>query len=154
MVPADPPVYPVGRLDADSEGLLILTNDGDLTHLVTHPSFGLTKTYTVLTTGRLTKSDVRKLEQGVKLDDGPARAKAARLIDVGSEGSLIEVVMGEGRNREVRRMVAVLGQEVSRLVRTAIGPIRDQKLKEGEWRELSADEVWGLCSASRQPESP
>ena len=148
LVPSEPPVYPVGRLDSDSEGLLILTNDGDLTHLVTHPRFGMTKTYTVLTTGALTTGDIRSLEAGVELEDGPARARSARLIDVGSEGTLLEVVMEEGRKREVRRMVAALGQEVKRLVRTAIGPIRDQKLKAGEWRHLSAEEIWKLCAVA------
>jgi len=147
LVPAAPPVYPVGRLDADSEGLLILTNDGDLTHIVTHPRFGLKKTYTVLTTGTLGKSDMRKLEAGVTLEDGPARAESAKIVDSGDEGTLIEVVMGEGRKREVRRMVAELGQDVRRLVRTAIGPIRDQKLKAGEWRSLTPEEVWKLCGS-------
>ena len=148
LVPADPAVYPVGRLDADSEGLLILTNDGDLTHLITHPSFGITKTYKALTTGSLTPSEMRRLEAGVELDDGPARAVAARVIDVGREGSLIEVVMAEGRNREVRRMVEALGERVTRLVRTAVGPIRDSKLKAGQWRHLAPDEVWALCRAA------
>lgn len=148
LVPAEPPVYPVGRLDADSEGLLILTNDGDLTHLVTHPRFGVTKTYTALTTGKLSPAQVKNLEQGVELDDGPAKALSAKLIDVGDRGSLIEVVMGEGRNREVRRMVTAIGAEVTRLVRTAIGPIRDQRLKPGEWRPLSSREVWDLCRSA------
>lgn len=150
MVPPEPAVYPVGRLDADSEGLLILTNDGDLTHTVTHPRFGLTKTYTVLTSGKLTAGDMRRLESGVLLEDGPARAVSARVIDTGQSGTLIEVVMGEGRNREVRRMVAALGADVKSLIRTAIGPIRDQKLKAGEWRKLSSEEVWKLCAARRE----
>ncbi len=152
MVPSEPAVYPVGRLDADSEGLLILTNDGDLTHVVTHPRFGLTKTYTVLTTGTLTTRDMRKLEEGVALEDGPARALSAKVIAVGDQGTLIEMVMGEGRKREVRRMVGELGQDVKRLVRTAIGPIRDQKLKEGEWRNLTPDEVWRLCGSHTPPQ--
>ncbi len=160
LVPVEPPVYPVGRLDADSEGLLILTNDGDLTHHLTHPSFGVTKTYTVLTTGRLTTADAKRLESGVELADGPARASAARIVDVGKEGTLLEVIMNEGRNREVRRMVAELGEEVVRLVRTAIGELKDRDLKAGSWRRLSPAEVRRLYAtgivdkAARQSDEP
>ncbi len=141
LVPDTPPVYPVGRLDADSEGLLILTNDGDLTHHLTHPRFGVTKTYVALVSGRLEPQDVRQLEAGVMLDDGPAVARAARIVDVGAAGTLLEVTMVEGRNREVRRMVAALGHEVTRLVRTAIGDLRDRELQPGSWRRLAPPEV-------------
>ncbi len=141
LVPSEPKVYPGGRLDADSEGLLILTNDGDLTLHLTHPRFGVTKTYTVLTTGRLKASHARRLEAGVDLDDGLARATSARVVDVGKDGTLLEVVMNEGRNREVRRMVAELGEVVLRLVRTAIGELRDRDLKPKSWRELTNAEV-------------
>lgn len=141
LVPATPPVYPVGRLDADSEGLLILTNDGDLTHHLTHPRFGVTKTYVALVSGRLKPRQAKQLEAGVLLDDGPAAATAARIIDVGAEGTLLEVVMTEGRNREVRRMVATLGHEVVRLVRTAIGDLQDRGLQPGSWRPLTLPEV-------------
>ena len=160
LVPAEPQVYPVGRLDADSEGLLILTNDGDLTHHLTHPRFGVNKTYTVLTSGRLTAADAKRLESGVELDDGPAAASVARIVDVGQEGTLLEVVMNEGRNREVRRMVDELGQGVIRLIRTAIGELRDRDLKSGSWRRLSPVEVRRLFAtgaggagndASREP---
>ncbi len=141
LVPATPPVYPVGRLDADSEGLLILTNDGDLTHHLTHPRFGVTKTYMALVSGRLKPAQARRLEAGVLLDDGLAAASAARIIDVGAAGTLLEVVMTEGRNREVRRMVAALGHEVTRLVRTAIGDLVDRDLQPGSWRPLGLPEV-------------
>lgn len=151
LVPAQPQVYPVGRLDADSEGLIILTNDGDLTHHLTHPSFGVTKTYTVLTTGRLASHDAKRLESGVELDDGPAAARTARVVDVGKEGTLLEVVMSEGRNREVRRMVAELGEDVVRLVRTAIGELRDRDLKPGSWRPLSPAEVRRLFATGHRP---
>jgi len=152
MVPEDPPVYPVGRLDADSEGLLILTNDGDLTHRLTHPSFEVTKTYLVRTRGRLTKRDVKRLESGVDLDDGPAAALRARLIDGVAGGSLVEVVMGEGRKREVRRMITVLGADVDRLVRTAIGGLTDKSLEPGTWRRLSPAEVRKLYATSGRGE--
>ena len=147
IVPAEPAVHPVGRLDADSEGLLVLTNDGDLTHHLTHPRFGVTKTYTVLTTGRLTAADARRLESGVELDDGPAAARSARIVDTSSQGTLLEVVMAEGRNREIRRMVATLGEEVLRLVRTAIADLGDRDLAPGTWRSLEASEVRRLFAA-------
>lgn len=148
LVPSQPPVYPVGRLDADSEGLLILTNDGDLTHRLTHPSFRVTKTYTVLTSGSLSARQVRRLERGVELDDGVAAAESARIIDSGKRGTLLEVVMTEGRNREVRRMVAALGEEVQRLVRTAIAELTDSSLQAGEWRHLEPSEVRRLYVAA------
>jgi 23S rRNA pseudouridine2605 synthase len=147
LVPAEPAVYPVGRLDADSEGLLILTNDGDLTHHLTHPRFGVTKTYAVLTTGRLSAADARRLEEGVVLEDGPAAALSARIIDTSQQGTLLEMVMTEGRNREIRRMVAVLGEEVVRLARTAIGDLRDRDLAPGSWRPLDLSEVRRLFAA-------
>jgi 23S rRNA pseudouridine2605 synthase len=141
LVPAMPRVYPVGRLDADSEGLLILTNDGDLTHHLTHPRFGVTKTYMALVSGRLKSRQARLLEAGVMLDDGPAAAVTARIVDVGAEGTMLEIVMVEGRNREVRRMVQTLGHDVSRLVRTAIGDLKDRDLQPGSWRHLGLPEV-------------
>ena len=154
LVPNEPRVHPVGRLDVDSEGLLLLTNDGELTHRVTHPRFGVTKTYSVLVEGRMTPREVRRLVDGVDLEDGPARARSARLVDVTSGRSLVEVVMGEGRNREVRRMMAALGHPVRSLVRTAIGPIRDRRLAPGTWRVLDPTEVAALYAASVGAEAP
>lgn len=148
LVPATPRVYPVGRLDADSEGLLLLTNDGELTQRVTHPRFGVTKTYSVLVEGRMTPGEVRRLVEGIDLEDGPARAGAARLVDATPQRSLVEVVMEEGRNREIRRMMATLGRPVRSLVRTAIGPIRDRRLAPGTWRVLRPAEVAALYAAS------
>jgi 23S rRNA pseudouridine2605 synthase len=147
IVPPEPPVYPVGRLDADSEGLLVVTNDGDLTHHLTHPRHEVTKTYTVFTTGRLSAADARRLETGVELDDGPAAARSARIIDVGPRGTLLEVVMAEGRNREVRRMIGALGEEVISLVRTAIADLADRNLAPGTWRHLTPAEVRRLFAA-------
>jgi len=152
LVPSSPRVYPVGRLDADSEGLLILTNDGDLTHHLTHPRFGVTKTYMALVSGRFTPRQARQLETGVMLDDGVATAAAARVIDVGVEGSLLELVMTEGRNREVRRMVAAVGHEVVRLVRTAVGDLKDRDLQSGSWRHLSLPEVRRLYAIGSDSE--
>ena len=148
LVPNEPPVYPVGRLDADSEGLLILTNDGDLTHRLTHPSFGVTKTYTVLVDGSLGTRHVDRLTSGVVLDDGPARAMAGRLLDRYGGKTLVELTMTEGRNREVRRMVATLGFDVERLVRTAIADLQDRALTPSESRPLSTPEVRALYASS------
>ena len=148
LVPASPRVYPVGRLDADSEGLMLLTNDGDLAELVMHPRFGVTKTYTVLVNGG-PGAWVEQLKTGVELDDGPAAALSARVVDSHGDRTLVELVIGEGRNREIRRMCDALGRQVVRLVRTAVGPITDRDLKAGEWRALDTGEVARLYQAGR-----
>lgn len=142
LVPSENRLYPVGRLDADSEGLILVSNDGELTNRVTHPRFGITKTYVALVSGTPAQKDIRRLADGIELDDGPARAQSARLLDRSADDrSLIELVMVEGRNREVRRMLGALGHEVERLVRTAIGPIADPDLKPGQSRRLTAAEI-------------
>lgn len=148
LVPADTRVYPVGRLDADSEGLIILTNDGDLTAAVTHPSHGVTKTYLARVKGTPGPRVLGALTSGVELDDGLARAVSARLVDRSGSESLVELVMREGRKREVRRMLAALGHDVVRLARVAIGPLQDRGLKPGEWRPLTIDEVRALYRAA------
>ncbi|MDP8959150.1 MAG: rRNA pseudouridine synthase [Actinomycetota bacterium] len=148
LVPQDARLYPVGRLDSDSEGLILLTNDGTLTDLITHPRYGIAKTYAVLVEGAPSRQQVRRLTQGVLLDDGPARARSARLLDRSGRQALVEVVMGEGRKREVRRMFEALGLPVVRLARTAIGPIRDPSLGAGAWRRLSLEEVRSLYQAA------
>ena len=140
-------LYPVGRLDADSEGLILVSNDGELTHRVTHPSFGITKTYVVLLSPVPTKGTLRRLEEGVELDDGMARALAAQMLDRSRDEALVEMVMVEGRNREIRRMCAEMGHEVKRLVRTAIGPVKDPHLKPGQSRLLSAAEIRALLES-------
>lgn len=150
LVPDDTRVYPVGRLDADSEGLLLLTNDGALTERVTHPRYGITKTYLVEVDGSVGTRALARLTAGVDLDDGPARAVGARVVDDGRSRSLVEVTMTEGRKREVRRMFDVIGHPVRRLVREAIGPIRDRQLKPGEWRDLSVAEVRSLYAAATE----
>jgi 23S rRNA pseudouridine2605 synthase len=144
-------VYPVGRLDADSEGLMLLTNDGDLAHRVTHPSFGVTKTYAVLVAGAVERASLRRLVAGVELDDGPAAARSARVIDRRPDRSLLEIVMSEGRKRQVRRMCAAIGHPVVHLTRTAIGPLRDPHLKPGDVRPLTVSEVRALYAAAGEP---
>jgi len=157
LVAAPSRVWPVGRLDADSEGLIILTNDGTLTHRLTHPRFDVEKTYTVLVLADVAPEDVARLTAGVELDDGLAVARSARLVDQRPGKTLVEVVMMEGRNREVRRMFATLGYDVERLVRTAIGGLRDQQLRPGTARLLTIEEVRGLyevAGAAWQDDDP
>ncbi len=148
IVASDERIYPVGRLDADSEGLLILTNDGDLAHRLMHPSFGVDKTYTVLVASEPSARQLRQLREGVELEDGPAQAHSIRILDRGQGRALLEIVMGEGRKREVRRLCDAVGLPVERLIRTAIGPLRDRELKPGEHRPLTLDEVRSLYSAA------
>jgi 23S rRNA pseudouridine2605 synthase len=148
LVPGGTRVYPVGRLDADSEGLLLVTNDGDLTAVVTHPSHGVTKTYLARVGGDVGKGVTRALTDGVELDDGPAAAVSARVVDRHGGETLVEVVMSEGRNREVRRMFDAVGHPVVGLARTAIGPLRDASLRPGEWRRLTVEEVRSLYRAA------
>ena len=144
MVPGDPRVFPVGRLDADSEGLLLLTNDGELTHRLTHPSFGVDKEYLAHVEGRPSRGALRRLREGVELDDGLAQAVSVSLPDP----SVLRIVVAEGRNRLVRRMCEAVGHPVQRLVRTRIGPLTDRSLPPGQWRELRPEEVRALEQAS------
>ena len=148
LVPEEPRVFPVGRLDYETEGLLIVTNDGDLTHRLTHPSFGVDKEYLVHVEGTPSRGALKRLREGVELDDGvTAPAKVSHLQD-----GLLRIVIHEGRNRQVRRMCSAVGHEVVRLVRTRIGPITDPGLTAGTWRELEPDEVRSLYVASSPQE--
>jgi 23S rRNA pseudouridine2605 synthase len=144
LVPDEPRVFPVGRLDMDSEGLLVLTNDGELTHRLTHPSFGVAKEYLVQVEGEPDPGEVRRLRQGVDLEDG--RSAPAR-VSVVAPG-LLRVVIHEGRNRQVRRMCDAVGHPVVRLIRTRIGPISDPSLAPGAYRALGLDEVRALAAAA------
>ena len=147
LVDSEARLYPVGRLDADSEGLILVSNDGELTNRVTHPRFGITKKYVALVDGSPTEESMQRLMQGVALDDGPAIAQRARVLEREDARSLVELVMVEGRNREVRRMMTAIGHDVIQLVRTAIGPITDQHLKPGESRRLTGSEVAQLLGS-------
>jgi 23S rRNA pseudouridine2605 synthase len=146
-------VYHVGRLDADSEGLLLLTNDGDLANRLTHPSFGVAKTYLAQVDGRVGPAVRRRVLAGVDLDDGPVRADAFRVVDALAHTTLVEIVLHEGRKHIVRRLLAEVGHPVSRLVRTAVGPVKLGDLRAGRWRHLSRAEVAALFAAAepRQP---
>lgn len=137
-------LFHVGRLDADSEGLLLVTNDGELAHRLTHPSYEVPKTYLAEVSAPLRHELGRLLRAGVVLEDGPVRVDAFRVVEVVGGAALVEVVLHEGRNRLVRRMLAELGHPVRRLVRTAIGPVRLANLRPGTARRLTADELAGL----------
>jgi 23S rRNA pseudouridine2605 synthase len=144
FVPRDPKVFPVGRLDADSEGLIILTNDGALAYLLTHPSFEVEKEYLVKVEGVPSPGALAKLRQGVALEDG--RSPSARVGVLGP--GLLRIVVHEGRKRVVRRMCEAVGYPVQRLIRTRIGPLRDPSLRPGEFRELEIKEVRALSEAA------
>ena len=137
LVPAHPRVFPVGRLDADTEGLILLTNDGDLTHYLTHPSFGVEKEYLVQVDVKPSRNAIRELRQGVELDDGITAPAKVSLVDE----KLIKIVIHEGRNRQVRRMCESVGHPVKRLIRSRIGPIVDTSLRPGSFRELTNQEL-------------
>ena len=151
LVPDTPRVFPVGRLDADSEGLLLLTNDGELTQRLTHPSFGVDKEYLVWVSGTPSRGAQRRLRLGVQLDDGVTAP--ARVATVAPD--LLRITIHEGRNRQIRRMCDAVGHPVRRLVRVRIGTLSDAKLEPGRWRALGLDEVRTLSEATGAgPEPP
>jgi 23S rRNA pseudouridine2605 synthase len=141
-------VFHVGRLDADSEGLLLLTNDGALAHRLTHPSYGVAKTYLAEISGPVRRGLGKQLMAGVELDDGPAYADAFRVVDSVPGKALVELVLHEGRKHIVRRLLAECGYPVSRLIRTAIGPIKLGDLKAGRTRRLNRGEIAALFRAA------
>jgi 23S rRNA pseudouridine2605 synthase len=145
LVASERRLYPVGRLDADSTGLILLTNDGELANLLMHPRYGVQKTYRArVTPSPISESSLRRLREGVELEDGPtAPAKVRRLAP-----ARFEITIGEGRNRQVRRMVEAVGHRVASLERVAFGPLRLQGLAPGEHRRLSAAEVERLRQAA------
>ena len=147
LVPAEPRVFPVGRLDWDTEGLLLLTNDGDLAHGLTHPSRGVPKTYLAEVSGIPSRGALRQLREGVELDDGRTAPAKARLAQTTPEGSALEIVIHEGRNRQVRRMCEAIGHPVRRLVRTRFGPLHGNRLAPGQWRALTQAEIRALYAA-------
>ena len=143
-----PGLVPVGRLDADSRGLLVLTTDGDLAHAVSHPRHGVTKRYVATLDRPIADEQLEQLTLGVDLEDGPARAIAAQHS---ATDSVVEVVMAEGRKREVRRLFAAIGYDVRDLVRVAIGPLELGTLPEGAARALRPAELSSLRAAARMP---
>jgi 23S rRNA pseudouridine2605 synthase len=141
LVPDEPRVFPVGRLDADSEGLLLLTNDGELANRIAHPSGGVEKEYLAeVSGGALSPGELRALRTGVDLDDG---ATSPATVSQPSPG-VVRIAIHEGRNRQVRRMCDAVGHPVTRLVRVRIGALRDTRLAPGAWRQLTTDELLDL----------
>lgn len=148
LVPTEPRVFPVGRLDFDTEGLLLLTNDGELAHRLTHPSFGVEKEYVAELQGSPSRAALRRLREGIELDDGVTAPARAALL----EPSVLRLTIHEGRNRQVRRMCDAIGHPVVRLIRTRIGPLADRSLAPGAWRELAGGELRSLQRAVAGPE--
>lgn len=146
----DDRLYNVGRLDTDTSGLLVLTNDGDLAHKLAHPSFGVQKTYVAKVRGRVLPATIQQLRDGIELSDGPIHADRAKLLPGGSSRShsLVELTLHSGRNRIVRRMLAEVGHPVEELVRRQFGPLHLGTLRPGDMRELSAAERGALLSAA------
>jgi 23S rRNA pseudouridine2605 synthase len=140
-------IFHVGRLDADSEGLLLLTNDGALAHKLMHPSYGVSKTYLAEVEGPLPRAVGRALQSGVELEDGLAKVDSFRLVDTLGKVAQIEVVLHEGRKHIVRRMMDAVGHPVLRLIRTAVGPIRLGDMRPGGFRHLSNAEIGSLFKA-------
>ena len=140
-------LFHVGRLDSDSEGLLLLTNDGELAHRLMHPSYGVPKTYLCEVPGPVSKEVRRRLLAGIDLDDGPVKYDAFRVVESLPPRALVEVVIHEGRNRIVRRSLEAVGHPVRRLIRTRIGPIRLGDLRPGRTRRLGMGEIGALYRA-------
>jgi 23S rRNA pseudouridine2605 synthase len=137
-------LFHVGRLDIDSEGLLILTNDGDLAHKLAHPSYQVPKTYIAEVNGLVTPHTLRRLRRGITLEDGPVRPTSVKIVSTVGEKTLLKITLLEGRNRVVRRTMEAVGHPVRRLSRIRIGPVRLGSLKVGEFRELTREELGGL----------
>jgi 23S rRNA pseudouridine2605 synthase len=140
-------LFHIGRLDYDTEGLMLLTNDGELAHRLAHPSFEVAKTYLADVGGPVPKDLGRRLATGIELDDGVAAADRFRIVDRNGNRALVEVTLHEGRKHIVRRMLAAAGHPVSRLVRTDVGPIKLGTLKPGSTRELTTREIGELFAA-------
>lgn len=147
LVPVAERVYPVGRLDSDSEGLVLLTNDGELALRLTHPRYGVGKVYDAVVAGQVGEAELRRICGGVELEDGPARAAKASVLGQQGAATHLRLVMAEGRKHEVRRLLHAVGHEVVSLQRVAIGPLRLGALRPGEWRALTPEEVAALRSS-------
>jgi 23S rRNA pseudouridine2605 synthase len=141
-------LFHVGRLDTDTDGLILLTNDGDFAQRLAHPSYEVEKTYVAEVSGSVDKRTVRTLLDGVTLEDGPVQVRRARVVSSTAERGIVELVIHEGRNRIVRRLLDHVGHPVQRLTRTAIGPVRIGTLKAGSLRELTGDEVGSLLDSA------
>jgi 23S rRNA pseudouridine2605 synthase len=146
-LPSGTRVVPVGRLDRDTEGLLLLTGDGELANRLMHPHYGVEKEYLAEVGGTPAAKQLADLRRGVELDDGIARPRAVRVVDAAGERAALRLVLAEGRKREVRRMLAAVGLPVRRLVRVRVGPVRLGTLPAGELREIEGEELRALYRA-------
>ncbi len=144
-------LFPVGRLDVDVEGALVLTNDGALTHRLLHPRYGLPRLYEADVAGSVRRTDLERWRRGVTLEDGPAVPLAVSLERTSAEGSRLHLTFGEGRKHEVKRYCEALGHPVRRLRRVGFGPIALGRLRVGSWRSLTAAEVRALRAAASAP---
>ena len=142
-----PGLVHVGRLDQDTEGLLLVTNDGELAHRLAHPSYEVKKTYLAQVSGSIPRDMARRLRAGVELEDGPVRVHSFRVVDTHAGQSVVEVVLHEGRKHIVRRLLAHVGLPVSRLTRTAVGPVKLERMRSGSIRRLTRAEVGALEEA-------
>jgi len=140
-------LFYIGRLDADTEGLLLLTNDGELANRVGHPSHGVDKTYVATVSGTVTPQALRRLKDGVELDDGPMKVDSVRIIQQAKDRAMVELVIHEGRNRIIRRLMDEVGYPVIDLVRTRIGPLHLGNLKAGQIKELQGSDLHALYTA-------
>lgn len=147
-------LYPVGRLDADVEGALLLTNDGPLTHRLLHPRYAVPRVYEARVEGRVARADLDRWRRGVVLEDGPAKPMAVELVEPGPRASRLRLTFVEGRKHEVKRYCEALGHRVVRLSRIAFGPVGLGRLPAGAWRRLTAREVAALRAAAAAPGTP
>ena len=141
-------LFHVGRLDTDTDGLLLLTNDGDFAQKVAHPSYELQKTYVAEVDGVVDRAVLRSLREGVELEDGPVEVHGVRVVSATADRSIVELTIHEGRNRIVRRLLDAVGHPVRRLTRTAIGPVRLRGLRSGGLRELTNEELGTMLDAA------
>ena len=141
-------VYPIGRLDLNSEGLLLLTNDGELTHRLIHPRYHVPKTYHVWVEGQTAEADLQRLRDGVEIEDGTTAPAQVSVLRRSHHGMELEFVLYEGRKRQIRRMCHAVGQVVTRLIRVQFGPIPLGNLQSGTWRKLSQEEIHQLRHAA------
>ena len=142
-------LFHVGRLDTDTSGLLLLTNDGDFAHRMAHPSYEVDKTYVAEVEGEVFRRTIKQLLEGVTLEDGPVTVSKARIVEATPAKSIVELVIHEGRNRIVRRLLDQVGHPVRRLTRTAFGPVSLGGLRSGEMRELTLDELGELLDVAQ-----
>jgi len=148
LIPPIPGLFPVGRLDRDTTGLLLFTTDGDLSHRLLHPRYHVSKTYRATVDGQVTEAELDRLRQGITLDDGPCRPADVRLLEATAERSLVQISISEGRKRQVKRMFGAISHPVLELERTSFGPLILGGLERGQTRELAKAEVDALNRAA------